>query len=601
MCGIAGIYNLDGSPVALEDLRGMAAAFRHRGPDDEGFSLDGGFGLAHRRLSIIDLSEAAHQPMPNEDGTLWLAYNGEIYNFPELTAELRAKGHAFRSRSDSEVLLHLYEEEGQELVHRLNGIFAFALWDGRRGRLCLARDRFGAKPLYYTLSNGRLVFASEVKAILAVAGIEPKVSLEALNEYFTFQNVLGDLTIFEGIRILEPGHLASVEGGKVTLHQYWDPRFQDPGWTEEEAVDRLREAFERAVSRQLVSDVQLGSYLSGGVDSASLVAVASRAIPRLMTFTGGFDLSSVSGLELAFDERKDAELVASPFKTEHYEMVLHAGDLAWCLPRLIWHLEDLRVGMCYQNYYIARLASRFVKVVLSGVGGDELFGGYPWRYQVIQGCEDEAEFDRRYYRSWTRLIPDEEKPAFFTPEVWAVVKDHPPFEAYRRVVGKAVDLDPLTKALYFEAKTFLHGLLVVEDKLSMAHSLEARVPFLDNELVDVALAIPSRWKVQNGEGKAIFRRAMRGLLPEPILTKKKQGFSPPDASWYRGESLEYVKKILLDPKTLERGYFRPAAIRRILEEHLGGRVNHRLLIWSLLSFEWWNRIFLEGLPKEGFA
>lgn len=600
MCGIAGICSLDGTPVAIEDLKRMAAALRHRGPDDEGFHVEGGIGFAHRRLSIIDLSEAAHQPMSNEDGTLSLIYNGEVYNFPELRAELQANGHTFRSHSDTEVLLHLYEEEGDDLVHRLNGIFAFGLWDRGRRRLCLARDRFGAKPLYYTLSNGRLIFASEVKAILAVPGMAPRVSFEALNEYFTFQNVFGDLTLFEGIRILEPGHLAFVEDGTVRLKRYWEPRFEDRGWTEEAAVDRLREAFEGAVRRQLVSDVQLGNYLSGGIDSASIVAVASRAIPRLMTFTGGFDLSSVSGLELAFDERRDAELVASPFKTEHYEMVLHAGDLAWCLPRLVWHLEDLRVGMCYQNYYIARLASRFVKVVLSGVGGDELFGGYPWRYEVIQGCGDEAEFDRRYYRSWTRLIPEEEKPAFFTPEAWAAMKDHHPWEAYRRIVEKARGLGPLTKALYFEIRTFLHGLLVVEDKLSMAHSLEARVPFLDNELVEVALAIPSRWKIRNGQGKAIFRRAMQGLLPEPILSKRKQGFSPPDASWYRGESLEYVKKILLDPKTLERGYFQPAAIRRILEEHLAGRVNHRLLIWSLLSFEWWNRIFLEGLDLEGW-
>ncbi|MBI3988284.1 MAG: asparagine synthase (glutamine-hydrolyzing), partial [candidate division NC10 bacterium] len=528
-------------------------------------------------------------------------YNGEIYNFPELTRELQKKGHPFRSRSDTEVLLHLYEEEGENLVYRLNGIFAFALWDQRRRRLFLARDRFGAKPLYYTLSNGRLIFASEIKALLAVKGVEPRVSLEALNEYFTFQNLFSDLTLFEGVRILEPGHLLTVEDGKITLKRYWDPLFQDRGWSDEEAVERLRTVFEQAVRRQLVSDVPLGSYLSGGMDSASLVAVASRSIPRLMTFTGGFDLSSVSGLELAFDERKDAELAASTFKTEHYEMVLHAGDLAWSLPRVIWHLEDLRVGMCYQNYYIARLASRFVKVVLSGVGGDELFGGYPWRYKVIQECRDQAEFDQRYYRSWTRLIPDEEKPSFFTPEVWAVVKDHHPFEAYRQVVEKARGLDPLTRALYFEAKTFLHGLLVVEDKLSMAHSLEARVPFLDDELVEASLTIPSRLKIQNGEGKVILRKAMRGLLPEPILKKKKQGFSPPDASWYRGESLEYVKKILLDPKTLERGYFQPASIRRIVEEHLSGRVNHRLLIWSLLCFEWWNRIFLEGLDKEGFA
>ncbi len=600
MCGIAGIYGLDGALATLTDLKRMAAVMGHRGPDDAGFYLDGRIGLAHRRLAILDLSEAAHQPMPNEEETLWLVYNGEIYNFPELTRELQGKGHLFRSKSDTEVLIHLYEEVREDLVHRLSGIFAFALWDQRRRRLLLARDRLGAKPLYYTLSNGHLIFASEVKAILAVEGITPTVSLDALSEYFTFQNVFSDLTLFQGIRSLEPGHQLIVEDGKVTIKRYWDLVFRDEGWSDEETIERLRVVLQRVVRRQLISDVPLGSYLSGGMDSASLVALASCSIPRLMTFTGGFDLSSVSGLELAFDERKDAELVANIFKTEHYQMVLHAGDLAWSLPRLVWHLEDLRVGMCYQNYFIARLASRFVKVVLSGVGGDELFGGYPWRYEVIQGCADEDEFEQRHYRSWLRLIPDEKRASFFTPEVWAVVKDRHPLGLYRRVVERARGLDPLTKALYFEVKTFLHGLLVVEDKINMAHSVEARVPFVDDELVEVALAIPSRSKVQDGEGKAILRRAMRGLLPDSILKKKKQGFSPPDGSWYRGESLEYVKNIVLDPKALERGYFQPTSLKRILDEHLSGRVNHRLLIWSLLCFEWWNRIFLDG-SRDGIV
>ena len=262
-----------------------------------------------------------------------------------------------------------------------------------------------------------------------------------------------------------------------------------------------------------MSDVPLGSFLSGGMDSASIVALASRSIPRLMTFTGGFDLSSVSGLELVFDEREDAEGVAALFRTEHYEMVMHAGDMAWVLPELVWHLEDLRVGMCYQNHYIARLASKFVKVALAGTGGDELFGGYPWRYELIAGLDDPDQFERAHYEYWSRLVPDAEKPAFFTGEMWRRMQGPSPLDAYRGVIAPVRDLDPVSKALYFELKTFLHGLLVVEDKVSMAHSLEARVPFLDVELVELARRIPPRLKHSGPNGKQLLRQAMASLLP----------------------------------------------------------------------------------------
>jgi asparagine synthase (glutamine-hydrolysing) len=377
--------------------------------------------------------------------------------------------------------------------------------------------------------------------------------------------------------------------------RYWDLSFDpDESVSEAEWAEQIRGTFEEVVTRQLVADVPVGSYLSGGMDSASIAAVASRNVPRLMTFTGGFDLSSVTGIELVFDERSDAELVASHFRTQHYEMVMHAGDMAWALPELIWHLEDLRVGMSYPNYYIAGLASKFVKVALGGAGGDELFAGYPWRYELVSELDGNDEFDRAYYDYWSRLVPDADKSSFFSTDVWGQAGDRSTFDVYREGIAPAAGLSPLEKALYFEAKTFLHGLLVVEDKVSMAHSLEVRVPFLDNALVSLAERIPARLKHGGGDGKELLRKAMAPLLPEGIVTKRKQGFSPPDRSWYRGPTMDYIREILLDQRSLNRGYFQPAFVQRVLEEHLEGRVNHRLLIWSLLCFEWWNRLFMDG-------
>jgi asparagine synthase (glutamine-hydrolysing) len=593
MCGIAGIYDLRGRPVASSEVRAMQEAIAHRGPDDHGQYVDNGLGLVNRRLAIIDLSPAGHQPMANEDGSLLLVYNGEIYNFPELVPLLEARGHQFHSRTDTEVVLHAFEEWGPACVERFNGMFAFAIWDRRAERLFLARDRFGIKPLYYAHQDGRFLFASEIKSLLR-AGLPRRVSAEALSEYFSFQNVLSDLTLFDGVRLLPPGHTLTISDDGLETHRYWDLTFEpDESLSEDEWAEQLRGVFEEVVTRQLISDVPVGSYLSGGMDSASITAVASRNVPRLMTFTGGFDLTSVTGIELVFDERADAEVIASHFRTQHYEMVMHAGDMAWALPELVWHLEDLRVGMSYPNYYIAGLAAKFVKVALGGAGGDELFAGYPWRYELVEGLTETAAFDDAYYEYWTRLVPDAEKPRFFTDDVWSRARDRSTFDVYREAIAPAAGLDPLSKALYFEAKTFLHGLLVVEDKVSMAHSLEVRVPFLDNQLVDLARRIPARLKHGAGGGKELLRKAMAPLLPDEIVEKRKQGFSPPDQSWYAGPTMDYIREILLDPRSLGRGYFQPSYVQRVLEEHLEGRVNHRLLIWSLLCFEWWNRLFMD--------
>jgi asparagine synthase (glutamine-hydrolysing) len=624
VCGIVGVCNQRGEPVDERLLRSMTDAIAHRGPDGEGWHVDANVGLGNRRLAIIDLSDAARQPLSNEDGEIVLTYNGETYNFAALREELEQAGHRFRSATDSEVVVHGYEEWGERCVERLRGMFAFAIHDRRNRRLVLARDRCGVKPLYWSYRDGTFVFASEIKALLRHPRIGVDVSAEALDEYLTFQNVFSNLTLFEGIHMLPAGCLLSVATDAVVaprIDRWWDFELAGDGAGD---ADRVRGLFEDAVTSQLVSDVPVGAYLSGGLDSSSIASVATRSLPRFSTFTAGFDLSSASGLELGFDERREAEALANELKTEHYEVVLHAGDMEWVLPELVWHLEDLRVGQSYPNYYVARLASKFVKVVLSGAGGDELFAGYPWRYYRAEGGSWD-DFLKGYYGSWQRLTADEDKDALFSPAIRSATRDRSTFDVFRSVFdgwhgGTQAIEDRVDASLYFELKTFLHGLLVVEDKLSMAHSLETRVPFLDEDLLAYALAMSPREKLRDlehaprvdenvagkrllferdsTEGKAILRDAMAPLLPASVTARKKIGFSAPDASWFRGESVDYVNKLLRDRRARIYEYLQPAYVERMLDEHTSGRVNHRLLIWSLLSFEWWCRCFLDGDSLE---
>lgn len=631
MCGIAGVYNLSGEPVPNSLLKAMTDVIAHRGPDGEGFYTEGPVGLGHRRLAIIDLSPAGRQPMANETADLIITYNGEVYNFQELQVELQALGHRFQSKTDSEVVVHAYEEWGEKCVERFNGMFAFAIYDRRpqagqhqSGRLFIARDRYGVKPLYYYHDDGVFLFASEIKALLKHPAVRTRVSHAALSEYFTFQNIFSELTLFEGIRLLPPGCTLMVDAGAsqaVRQSRYWDYCFfaDDSIGSQEECAEELYRLFERAVTRQLIADVPVGSYLSGGMDSGSITAVATRHIPRLHTFSGGFDLSSASGLELSFDERPAAEFMSNLFKTEHYEIVMHAGDMEHVLPELIWHLEDLRVGQCYPNYYTARLASKFVKVVLSGGGGDELFAGYPWRYYRGMRANGSGGFYRAYYDYWQRLIPDEDRSQFFAPATFACIKDVCSFDVFKQVFEDGAQShqtieDRINASLYFELRTFLHGLFVVEDKVSMAHSLETRVPFLDNDLVDFALRISPRYKLRNltqaptvdedepskriryqasphHDGKLVLREAMARLIPQDITMRAKQGFSAPDASWFRGESIRYINELLRNPKAKIYDFISREYVTKTLDEHTSGHVNHRLLIWSLLSFEWWLRIF----------
>jgi asparagine synthase (glutamine-hydrolysing) len=604
MCGIAGVLNHDGSPVDRAGLEQASLSIRHRGPDDHGIYVDGPVGLAHRRLSIIDVSEAGRGPMTNEDQTVWLTYNGELYNFRELRRFLEARGHSFRSRTDSEVLVHGWEEWGEELVDRLNGMFAFAIWDGRDRTLFLARDRFGVKPLYLWRREKQLIFASEAKAILAYLGTTASLSLPALMEYLTFQNVLGEQTLFEGISMLPPGTTMRVAAdGSARRRKYFDPvpiPSGDAGDAHSIAAE-LRGVLQRAVDRQLMSDVPLGAYLSGGMDSASLVVLAARRVPHLHTFTAGFDMSDASPIELATDERADAEIVARDVGTEHYEAVLHAGDMARLLPALVWHLEDLRAGTSYQNFHVARLASRFVKVVLAGTGGDELFAGYPWRYRLLEGITQGRSFSDVYYEYWCRLVPDNMKRELFTTDAFAEARTVSPRDSFEEVTAHLPELEPIDRALYFEQRTFLHGLLVVEDKLSMAHSMEARVPFLDNELVDFSLRLPGAMKNSSPAGKRLLREAARRFLPSAVVSKRKQGFSPPDRGWFQGRNLQYVREILLDDVTLSRGVIRPSFMEHTIAQHASGAADHRLLIWSLLCLEWWHRAFVDVLPTGARA
>ncbi|MCR4442612.1 MAG: asparagine synthase (glutamine-hydrolyzing) [Peptococcaceae bacterium] len=625
MCGIAGVFNLNGEPVSPVLLRRMTDAIAHRGPDGEGFYTDSFLGLGHRRLAIIDLSPAGHQPMASNDNNYVIVYNGEIYNYQELRVELESLGCQFRSKTDTEVVLYSYKIWGPECVKRFNGMFAFAIWDRTRQELFLARDRYGIKPLYYCFINQKFIFASEQKAILVHPEVKRELDLEALLEYFTFQNIFTDKTLLKGIKLFPAANWAFVCLGQndtmLSPVQYWDYFFNEPEKpkSENEYLEELDRLFLQAVNRQLVSDVEIGSYLSGGMDSGSITAVAARQLPYIKTFTCGFDLHSASGLEVGFDEREKAELMSYLFKTEHYEMVLKAGDMERVLSKLAWHLEEPRVGQSYPNYYVSQLASKFVKVVLSGTGGDELFGGYPWRYYRAVVNEDFENYIDKYYSFWKRLIPNKEIKNVFLP-IWNDVKHiwtrdifSSIFQKHNKKLTKPEDY--INHSLYFEAKTFLHGLLIVEDKLSMAHGLETRVPFLDNDLVDFAIKVPVVLKLKNlGEivrlnenepgpktnkyfektrdGKLILRKVMERYIPAQITEGIKQGFSAPDASWFRGESIEYVKRIIYNGNARIYEFLDRDSIQKLVDDHLKGKDNRRLFIWSLLNFEHWCREYL---------
>lgn len=625
MCGITGIFHFNDHPVSSVILKKMTNALAHRGPDGEGIWVDKHIGLGHRRLAIIDLTETGKQPMHAHDHRYTITYNGEIYNYKELRKELESEGLQFYSQSDTEVILYSFAKWREKCLDKFNGMFAFAIWDRHKKELFLARDRYGIKPLYIFRKNQTLLFGSEIKAILKHPDYTTELDKEALIEYFTFQNLFTNKTLFKDINILEAGHYLKINTSQTqnTLPiQYWDFHFHESEekisereWEEE--LDRL---FTQSVKRQLVSDVEVGAYLSGGIDSGSITAIASQDISNMKTFTCGFDLNSVSGMELMFDEREKAEYMSYLFKTSHYQMVLKAGDMENCLSRVAFHIEEPRVGQSYPNYYAAHLASKFVKVVLAGTGGDELFGGYPWRYYRAVINDDFDHYTDKYYKFWQRLMTHSEIKEAFSP-IWKDVSDISAREIFSSVfkVRNNNLLNPkdyVNHSMYFEAKTFLHGLLTVEDKLSMAHGVETRVPFLDNDLVDFAQSIPVNLKLGNlsniirlnendpgpktkkyfqktKDGKILLRKVMEKHIPQEVSNRIKQGFSAPDASWFKGESMEYIRKLLTKDSPIY-DHLNRETIKQMVNEHLDGKVNRRLLIWSLLNFDEWCNNFLEN-------
>ena len=623
MCGIAGVLDRSGAPVSPLALAAMGDAVAHRGPDDSGVWVTGPVGLANRRLAILDLDPRGRMPMSK--GHFHITYNGEVYNFRELRTELVRLGHDFHTDTDTEVVLAAYAEWGAAGVERFNGMFAFAIWDASAGELFLARDRYGIKPLYLAEVGSQFLFASEIKSLLVHGSVRAELSAPHLVEYFTFQNILSDGTLFKGVRLLPAGCHVTVpaSGGVARQRRYWDFAFVEPAHacSDEEYLDELDRLFRKAVTRQLVADVPVGAHLSGGMDSGAITAIAATALPWLPTFTVGFDIRSSKGLEFGRDERQKAEAMSYEFQTEHFQVVLKAGDMERCLPSLVWHLEDLRVGQSYPNFYLARLASRFVKVAMSGTGGDELFAGYPWRYYRAVVNRDVGNYVEKYYSFWHRLVPNELMPTFFSPEVWREGADVDTVQLFRNALpsdhSPECAEDYVNSSLYLEAKTFLHGLLLVEDKLSMAHSLESRVPFLDNDLVDFAMQLPVRLKLRDldrvvalnenepgdktrryfertRDGKLLLRRALRRYASEDVSDQVKQGFTGPDATWFRGESMEYVKREVLNRDAAMYEFLSPDGVFPLVNEHLEGRTNRRLLLWSLLSFENWCRIFLAG-------
>lgn len=670
MCGIVGVVSLAKQPIRTSHLKSMCDVISHRGPDDAGYlvgqtgrfhkkqqsyqyqftdtqfqhknpmlpSIDTRYGkevlnahdydiyFGHRRLAVIDTSVLGHQPISTLSQTHFLTYNGEIYNFTELKAVLSRQGYEFISNSDSEVVLAAYLEWGEECVHYFNGMFAFALWDKARNSVFIARDRYGIKPLYYTITKtNTLLFASEVKAILVYPDYQMSLDESALFEYFTFQNIFTDKTLYGNIKLLQPGHSITValnkECPEIKPQQYWDFHFEEPSQkiSDAEYIEELQRLFKQSVQRQLVSDVEVGSYLSGGMDSGSITAVACNDSRNFKTFTVGFDLHNVSDLEFGLDERKKSEYLSYLYKTEHYEMVLKSGDMERCLPTFSWHLEEPRVGQSYPNYYAAKLSSKFVKVVLSGCGGDELFGGYPWRYYRGMHSDSFDDYIERYYQYWQRLIPAQLTQSIFSP-LWNKIGDINTLDIFRNVFkNDNTRLDSssacINQSLYFEAKTFLHGLLVVEDKLSMAHSLETRVPFLDNDLVDFAQKLPMHLKISNlddtvridenrvgskqdlyfqkvNDGKLILRKAFASIMPHEYTNASKQGFSSPDKSWFQADSLNFLKKSILSDDSPIYQFMDREVCHGLVMEHVNGKQNRRLLLWSLLNFHYWYRNYM---------
>jgi asparagine synthase (glutamine-hydrolysing) len=626
MCGIAGIHDPEapgGADAAV--LRPMLEAIAHRGPDDEGVHVDGPAALGARRLSIIDLP-GGHQPIANEDGTVVVACNGEIYNYRALRRRLRRSGHTLRTQGDTEVIAHLYEELGDSCVHELDGMFAFAIWDARRRRLLLARDRLGIKPLYYARRRAQVLFASEVKALLRHPAVTARLDLDALAAFLLLKYVPAPQTMFDGIAAIAPGHLLISDAAGVHVRRWWDLSFRrpDPPLGEEEAAEELRQRLTEAVRSHLVSDVPFGAFLSGGVDSSLVVALMSRELRSpVRTFSVGF-----SGVGEDLSELPYARLVAERYETEHEEVLVGAGDLVALAEKVVWHLDQpIADNACLANHLVAELASRQVKMVLTGEGGDELFGGYA-RYAgerlgpVFQRLPAPARAaglalsrgrgparprialyalcqpsERRRFATWFALMSPEARTALARGELRAAVDRSVPESLFAETLDRADGPDRLSRMLYVDTKLWLaDDLLARGDKMSMAASLEARVPLLDHRLVEFAAALPPARKVKGLTRKYLLKKVAREWLPAPVLDRPKKGFPIPMGRWLRGEAREFARDLLAPQTVRHRGLFSPDAVGRLLGEHEAGRAEHGAVLWALLSVELWHRAFLDGAP-----
>jgi len=637
MCGINGIALSSNSRRSLDvgELERMREVLTHRGPDDAGIFVDaraGRVGLGHRRLSIVDVA-SGHQPMTNEDRSLYISYNGEIYNHADFRSALEARGHVYNTHCDTETILHLYEEHGRGCVEHLRGMFAFAIWDQNKRELFIARDRLGVKPLYYARANdGSLYFASEIKALLETGAIKAEMNYGALPDYLANHAPSGEDTLFHGIKRLLPGHTLLWRDGEIEIDQYWDVSFArdaNDNRSDADYIAEWGELFRESVRLRLMADVPLGMFLSGGIDSSAIAAVMSGMVAEpIKTF-------SVAFAEREANELEYARLVAQTFKTNHHEVVVSPEDFFTALPKLVWHEDEpLAHPSSVALYFVSELASRHVKVVLTGEGSDELLAGYGRyrktilnvaagnRYQKlapaavinavrkqIAGLPPGSKLRQKLQRTFLALAPDLESIYFdnfavfpramqhdlLTPETRARsgVAHGDPYAAMRSILAETDAKSLLDRLLYADIKTYLHELLMKQDQMSMAASVESRVPFLDHKLVEFSAALPERMKLRGATTKYILRESMKGLLPEAILSRPKMGFPVPVGAWFRGAFRNVIDEYVLSERATSRGIFEPDFVRSLVQRHQQGE-DHSERLWSLVNFEMWQRQFLDG-------